>query len=54
MRHTVLAVIAAVLLVGCSGDGEEDYVERPVEDLYNEAQDLLENGDPRRAGRAFE
>ena len=55
MRRAALAVIAAVgVLVGCSSDGEEEYVERPVEDLYNEAQDLLESGDPRQAGRAFE
>jgi outer membrane protein assembly factor BamD len=56
MRYTALALVAtAGILVGCSGDGEEEeYVERPVEELYNEAQDLLERGDPRDAGQAFE
>jgi outer membrane protein assembly factor BamD len=55
MRHTALALIATVTIVaGCSGNGDEDYVERPVEELYNQAQDLLERGDARQAGRAFE
>jgi outer membrane protein assembly factor BamD len=56
MRYAALALVAtASILVGCSGDGdEEEYVERPVEELYNEAQDLLERGDPREAGQAFE
>jgi outer membrane protein assembly factor BamD len=55
-RHAVIAAAFALLLLlaGCSGDGDEEYVERPVEDLYNEAQDLLERGDPQAAGRAFE
>lgn len=54
-RHAVLAFIAAVLVLGgCSGANDEDYVERPVEELYNEAQDLLENGNPHSAGQAFE
>jgi outer membrane protein assembly factor BamD len=55
IRHAALAFIAAILILGgCSGMDEEDYVERPVEELYNEAQDLLENGDAGRAGQAFE
>jgi outer membrane protein assembly factor BamD len=55
IRHTALALIPALLiLTACSGTDDEDYVERPVEELYNEAQDLLEDGDARRAGQAFE
>jgi outer membrane protein assembly factor BamD len=55
MRRAALALVAAAaILGGCSGDGEDEYVERPVEELYNEAQDLLENGSPRQAGQAFE
>jgi outer membrane protein assembly factor BamD len=55
MRQGALALIVAVAIVaGCSGDGDEEYVERPVEELYNEAQDLLEDGDARQAGQAFE
>jgi outer membrane protein assembly factor BamD len=47
-------IAASALLAGCSGSNEDEYVERPVEELYNQAQDLLENGDDRRAGQAFE
>jgi outer membrane protein assembly factor BamD len=55
MRQTALVLISAVtILIGCSSNGDDDYVERPVEQLYNEAQDLLERGNPRQAGRAFE
>jgi outer membrane protein assembly factor BamD len=56
MRHATLALVATVtILVGCSGNGDDgDYVERPVEELYNQAQNLLESGNARGAGRAFE
>jgi len=55
IRRAAVVIVAAIsILSGCSGTDEEDYVERPVEDLYNEAQDLLESGDARRAGQAFE
>jgi outer membrane protein assembly factor BamD len=55
MRQTALVLISAVIfLIGCSSNGDDEYVERPVEQLYNEAQDLLERGNPRQAGRAFE
>jgi outer membrane protein assembly factor BamD len=51
----VLAVARSALAVaGCAGSDQEEYVERPVEELYNEALDQLENGDPRQAGQAFE
>ena len=48
---TAPAVLAAVvglalaLLVGCSAGDEEAYLERPVEELYNEAMDSLLNED---------
>jgi outer membrane protein assembly factor BamD len=55
IRVAASALIAAsVALAGCSGTDEEEYVERPVEELYNEAQNLLETGDSGRAGQAFE
>ena len=54
IRRAALAFAATIFILGgCSGD-DEDYVEQPVEQLYNEAQDLLEDGDARRAGQAFE
>jgi outer membrane protein assembly factor BamD len=55
IRHAaVAAVLALLVLTGCSGGADEEYVERPVEELYNQAQDLLESGNPQGAGRAFE
>jgi len=55
IRRAAWAFFAAILILGgCSGTDDEAYVERPVEELYNEAQDLLEEGDASRAGQAFE
>jgi outer membrane protein assembly factor BamD len=52
------AFVAAVLLglAGCAATPEEDedYVERPVDELYNMALDNLQNGDPQQAARDFE
>jgi outer membrane protein assembly factor BamD len=53
-RPALAAVLGAVLLAGCSGSDEPEYVERPVEDLYNEAQDRLQAADFRPAAEAFE
>ncbi len=45
----------AVLLGACAGNGDnEEYVERPVNDLYSEAVQELENGYPSRAAAAFQ
>ena len=55
IRPAVFAlIVASAVLTGCSGSDEEEYAERPVEELYNQAQDLLESGDNKRAGQAFE
>jgi outer membrane protein assembly factor BamD len=43
-RHTrpfAILVVAAVVLAACTGNDEEVYVERPVEELYNEAVDQV-------------
>jgi outer membrane protein assembly factor BamD len=55
-RCVLLALAAlALALAGCAGaDEEEEYVERPVEELYNEALDLMQDDSPRRAAQAFE
>jgi outer membrane protein assembly factor BamD len=47
---------AALLLSACAGDGldDEEYVERPVNDLYNTALDELKNGNNTRAAAAFQ
>ncbi|CAA7616335.1 Outer membrane protein assembly factor BamD [Candidatus Terasakiella magnetica] len=47
--------VAALLIVGaCSGDKKDDYVERPVEELYNEAMDLLDKDEYYKAAQTFE
>lgn len=40
-RPAVILALAAVLLAACSSSDEETYVERPVEELYNEAVDEI-------------
>lgn len=57
VRHFgAMALAGAVLaaLGACGDDDEYAYVERPVEDLYNEAFDLMLNGDYAPAARGFE
>jgi len=46
--------LAAPLLVGCSGDPKDAYQERPVEDLYNEAMNLLNQEEYTLAVKAFD
>lgn len=46
------ALLAAMVLAGCSTD-EPDYVERPVEELYNEAVDAVESEDYNQAADLF-
>jgi outer membrane protein assembly factor BamD len=57
-RSRVLALMLVCVLglavSGCSGDDEEVYIERPVEDLYNEAMNLLLEGSYTSAARGFE
>ena len=45
--------LVAALLVGCATD-EEAYVERPVEELYNEALDKLQDDDFAGAAAGFD
>ena len=56
-RQAVLALAVATTLGACSSNDvveEEEYVEQPAEDLYNEALERLERGDERLAAQAFE
>jgi outer membrane protein assembly factor BamD len=54
-RLAALAGALALVLAACASSGDEDvYVERPVDELYNEAMDLLERGENARAATAFE
>ena len=60
VRRTGPAALAAAfgavlaLLVGCGTDDEEVYVERPVEELYNEAMDNLVDDEFEAAAQGFD
>lgn len=50
----VLSVLALLVLAGCAGSKEEpEYVERPVEDLYNDAVDASVAGKNSTAAELF-
>jgi outer membrane protein assembly factor BamD len=54
-RGVFVAGFLAMALVACSGDKESlEYVERPVEELYNEAVDAAVTGDYRKAAPLFD
>ncbi len=48
------AVLGVVLLAACAGTEEDEYVERRVESLYNEAMDALEVKDYPAAAALFD
>ena len=56
LRLKNLALLACALaLVACSSDEEKlEYVERPVEELYNEAVDTALDGDYKKAAPLFD
>ncbi len=44
-RNVLVALLVVGTLSGCSTDEREEYVERPVEELYNSSMDALLGGD---------
>lgn len=48
------ALGVAFLLTACSGDDEPEYIERPVEELYNSAMNALVANDFKEAARLFD
>lgn len=55
-RRPIIAALAAVLALGLGACTEKkrEYVERPVETLYNEAMDALLNGQPKESTEKFD
>jgi outer membrane protein assembly factor BamD len=57
MRFSILILsFLAFALIGCGGTAPEQatFQETPVEELYNQAYDLLQKGEKRKAAEAFE
>jgi len=50
---TIFLVASAMGLGACS-DKKDDYVERPVEELYNDAMDLIDNNEYYKAAKMFD
>jgi outer membrane protein assembly factor BamD len=48
------ALACALLLAGCSSAKKDTYVERPVEELYNQAMDMLASENYTKAAGAFD
>lgn len=54
-RWSAAVVVSCLLLIGACGTTEDaPYVERPVNELYNQAMDDLEAGDNKKAARLFD
>ena len=57
VRYRLAALVfglSSLLLAGCASDEEPAYIERTVEDIYNEAMDHLEAGRYRSAAASFD
>ncbi len=52
-RSIGAALLAVSILAGCASDDEPEYVERPVEELYNEAVDQAESEEFAEAADTF-
>ncbi len=53
-RTLIAASTLAILVAACNSTKEEAYVERPVEELYNEAMTSISNGSYREAAKKFD
>ena len=51
---TGLAAAALLVLAACSSDEKPEYVERPVDELYNNAINAMEAGNYKAAAREFD
>lgn len=53
LRFCMLSFVV-LILASCADDAEPEYVERPVEEIYNEALDLMEARELKLAAQAFD
>lgn len=53
-KHVIAALGLSLMLAACSSNDAPEYVERPVSELYNGAQDLLDAKDYQKAAQAFD
>lgn len=53
-RSGAAVVFAALALASCAAEKKDDYHERPVETLYNEAMDDIDQGEYTKAVKAFD
>ena len=53
-RGWAAAAVSGFLLLAACGTTEEPYVERPVNELYNQAMDDLESGNDKKAAQLFD
>jgi len=53
-KHIIATCGMAILLAACSSNEAPEYVERPVSELYNGAQDLLDAKEYKKAAEAFD
>lgn len=52
--RSVCGAALLALVTACSSTGEPEYVERPVEELYNDAMNKMEEGNYRKAAKQFD
>ncbi|MEQ8391856.1 MAG: outer membrane protein assembly factor BamD [Thalassospira sp.] len=53
-KHIIATCGMAILLAACSSNEAPEYVERPVSELYNSAQDLLDAKEYQKAAEGFD
>jgi outer membrane protein assembly factor BamD len=53
-RLLMAAIMVSLALVACSSDDAPEYIERPVEELYNSAMNTLLAGEYKEAARLFD
>ena len=53
-KHVIATLGLSLMLAACSSNEAPEYVERPVSELYNGAQDLLDAKEYQKAAQAFD